>query len=435
MGFVQSSIKYKCNPGYFYDDPGLRYASPGLQPGCIWIFDIVAQTGYIMPTQEFANKPMNPIYLDYAATTPVDERVAEIMCCFLTREGMFGNPASQHVYGQEARQAIDVARAQVAGLIHADSSEIIWTSGATESNNLALKGAARLYQRKGKHIVTMKTEHKAVLDTCQHLEKEGYAVTYLAPEANGALDINKLKAALRDDTILISIMHVNNETGVIQDLEAIARLTAERGKLLHVDAAQSAGKINIDVTKMPVDLLSLSAHKVYGPKGIGALYLRKKPRVRVEPLIHGGGHEQGMRSGTLATHQIVGMGAAFEIAQQEMQHDAERIRELRARFYSGLQEIKNIKLNTDFSNSVPHILNLRFEGMLAEAILAKMPEVATSTASACQGKGTEGSYVLRAMGLSEEQAKSSVRFSLGRFTDLAEIEMIVELIKRIFLKK
>lgn len=375
---------------------------------------------------------MKPIYLDYAATTPIDQRVAKKMCAYLTHEGAFGNPASLHVYGQEARQAVDCARAQVAAFLCADPSEIVWTSGATESNNLALKGAARLYQRKGKHIITMKTEHKAVLDTCQHLEKEGYIVTYLAPDANGLLDLNQLAAALQSDTILVSIMHVNNETGVIQDIASIAKMTSTRGILLHVDAAQSAGKVKLDMRNTPIDLLSLSAHKVYGPKGIGALYLRKKPRVRVEPLIHGGGHEQGMRSGTLPVHQIVGMGDALHIAEQEMQRDGEHISLLRERFLSGLQSIKNLRINGDLIASVPHILNLRFEGMLAEAILAKLPTIATSTASACQGKGTEGSYVLRAMGQSEEQAKSAVRFSFGRFTTRENIEEAVALIGEMF---
>lgn len=375
---------------------------------------------------------MKPIYLDYAATTPVDPRVAQTMLTYLTLEGRFGNPASLHPYGQEARQAIETAREQVATLIHADPSEIIWTSGATESDNLALKGAAHLYQRKGKHIITMKTEHKAVLDACQHLEKEGYFVTYLSPEPSGLLNIDSFKAALRPDTIIASIMHVNNETGVIQNMDALAQITSSRGILLHVDAAQSPGKVKIDVTKTPIDLISLCAHKAYGPKGIGALYLRKKPRVRVEPLIHGGGHEQGMRSGTLATHQIVGMGEALYLAHQEMHQVYAKIKSLSDRFIAGLQSIKNIHLNGDRAHAVPHILNLRFEGMLAEAILAELPELATSTASACQGKGTEGSYVLRAMGLTEDQIKSSVRFSFGRFTTQNDIDEAVAAIRNIF---
>jgi cysteine desulfurase len=376
---------------------------------------------------------MKPIYLDYAATTPVDPRVAKKMQACLMLDGVFGNPASLHAYGEEAKQAVENARAQVAALIHAAPSEIIWTSGATESDNLALKGAAHLYQRKGKHIITLKTEHKAVLDTCQHLEKTGFQVTYLAPEWNGMLSLDKLSAAVRDDTILVSVMHVNNETGVIQDIAAIAQMTASRGVLLHVDAAQSVGKVKIDIRQMPVDLLSLSAHKVYGPKGIGALYLRKKPRVRVGPLMHGGGHEQGMRSGTLATHQIVGMGEAFSLAQQDMQRDVETVRRLRDCFLEGLGVVSQLRLNSDLAHTVPHILNLRFEGTLAEAILSQLPHIATSTASACVGKGTEGSYVLRAMGLTEEQAKSSVRFSFGRFTTQNEVDEAARSLSHIFL--
>ena len=375
---------------------------------------------------------MKPIYLDYAATTPVDPRVVKKMQACLTLDGLFGNPASQHQYGQEARQIVEAARAHVAAYIQADPSEIIWTSGATESDNLALKGAAHLYQRKGKHLITMKTEHKAVLDTCQHLEKEGYAVTYLTPEPNGCLDLDKFKAAFRDDTLLASIMHVNNETGVIQDIDSIAQLTSAHGILLHVDAAQSPGKLPLDVSKSPIDLLSLCAHKVYGPKGIGALYLRKRPRVRVEALIHGGGHEQGMRSGTLPTHQIVGMGEAFRLAHEETLQESNLIQHLRDRFLQALQSIKNLRVNGDPTKSVPHILNLRFEGMLADAILAKLPNVASSTASACQGKGTAGSYVLRAMGLTEEQVKSSVRISFGRFTTQDEVDQVGRLLTAIF---
>lgn len=373
---------------------------------------------------------MTPIYLDYAATTPVDPRVALKMQACLTMDGLFGNSASLHPYGLAAKAAIDHAREQVAALIHSDPSEIIWTSGATESDNLALKGVAHLYQRKGKHIITMKTEHKAVLDACQQLEKEGYAVTYLLPESTGLLDLEKLKQAVREDTMLVSVMQVNNETGVIQNIDAIAQFTASRGILLHVDAAQSPGKVNLDVTKTPIDLISLCAHKAYGPKGIGALYLRKKPRVRVEPLIHGGGHEQGMRSGTLATHQIVGMGEALYLTQQEMSAELKRIKALRNQLLTGLQGIRRAILNVPSDCVVPHIINVRFEGMLAEAILAQLPMIATSTASACQGKGTEGSYVLRALGLTEEQAKSSVRFSLGRFTTHDDMNVVIDLLRR-----
>ena len=302
-----------------------------------------------------------PIYLDYAATTPIDKRVAVVMQHYLTQEGMFGNPASRHVYGKKASAAIEHARAQVAQVLQAHPSEIIWTSGATESNNLALKGAAHRYQRKGKHILTVSTEHKSVLDTCQHLEKEGYLVTYLDTQADGRINLNDFEAALRNDTVLVSIMHVNNETGVIQDIDEIAKITAARRMLLHVDAAQSVGKISFNTQNIPVDLVSVSAHKAYGPKGIGALYLRKKPRVRVEPLIHGGGHEQGMRSGTLATHQIVGMGEACRLAYEEMQKDAKKILVLRDRFLQQLQQIKNFRLNVTIQHTVPHILNVRLK--------------------------------------------------------------------------
>lgn len=372
------------------------------------------------------------IYLDYAATTPVDERVAAKMEPCLTEQGSFGNAASLHEYGQRARMLVEEAREQVAALIHAIPEEIIWTSGATESDNLALKGAAKLYQRRGKHIVTMKTEHKAVLDTCQHLEKEGYSLTYLNPEANGLLDLDKFKGALREDTVLVSIMHVNNETGVIQDIKSIADMTSDRGILFHVDAAQAPGKAEIDVTSMAIDLMSLSAHKVYGPKGIGALYIRKKPRVRLEPLIHGGGHEQGMRSGTLATHQIVGMGSAFAIMREVKQAEHEKITLLRDHFLLRIKNIKRLYFNADLNNCVPHILNVRFEGMLAEAILSMMPDIAVSTASACQGKGTEGSYVLRAMGLTNEQIKSALRISFGRFTTREQINYFADCLEKIF---
>jgi cysteine desulfurase len=400
---------------------------------------------------------MKPIYLDYAATTPVDPRVAAKMFAYLTSEGHFGNAASQHAYGLAAREAVEDAREQVAAYLQADASEIIWTSCATESINLALKGAAQLYQRKGKHLITMKTEHKAVLDTCMQLEKDGWQVTYLMPEPDGLLDLNKFQNALREDTVLISMMHVNNETGVIQDVAAIAQLTAARGILCHIDAAQSPGKLALNVQSIPADLISLGAHKLYGPKGIGALYLRKKPRVRVSPLIHGGGHEQGMRSGTLATHQIVGMGEAFDLAQRELTRDTAQVQLVHERFlrclgisqkflkqgdYShaaaGLLDgyshpaSKTLKLNTHTASVVPHIVNLRFDGMIADAILAQLPGIAASTASACQGKGTEGSYVLRAMGLSSEQIKSSVRFSFGRFTTMQEVDDAVKQILGLF---
>lgn len=373
-----------------------------------------------------------PIYLDYAATTPVDPRVVTKMQQFLTADHAFGNPASQHVYGREAKAAVEEARAQVAEYLHAEASEVIWTSGATESNNLAIKGAAYLYQGKGKHLITMKTEHKSVLDPCQHLEKEGFNVTYLLPLSSGRLDLNQFIQALRPDTILVSIMHVNNETGVIQDLEEITRIVSAKNILLHVDAAQSVGKLPLDVRQVPINFISLSAHKVYGPKGIGALFLRKKPRVRVQPFIHGGGHEQGMRSGTLPTHQIVGMGEALRLAKQEAQQDDDKMMNLRERFLQGLMKINCCRLNTDLKNTVPHITSVRFDGMIADAILAQLPQIATSTASACQAKGTEGSHVLRAMGFSEEQAKGAIRFSIGRFTTQEEIDFTVNFIQQIF---
>lgn len=375
-----------------------------------------------------------PIYLDYAATTPVDPRVVKKMQDCLSVDGVFGNPASQHAYGKAARLAIEAAREQVAASIAADPSEIIWTSGATESNNLAIKGVAQLYRRKGKHIVTLKSEHKSVLDACQHLEKQGYTVTYLSPEPTGLLDLDKFRSSLRDDTVLVSVMQVNNETGVIQDIAAIAQITTAKGILLHVDAAQAVGKLPLKTNEIPVDLVSLSAHKVYGPKGVGALYLRKKPRVRVEPLIHGGGHEQGMRSGTLPTHQIVGMGEAFQLAIERMSQDTAMIEQWRDCLIQGLSGILNLRMNTDILYSVPHILNVRFEGMLADAILADLPMIAASTASACQGKGTEGSYVLRAMGLTDAQAKSAIRFSLGRFTSKAQVDQIITEISDLFMR-
>jgi cysteine desulfurase len=373
-----------------------------------------------------------PIYLDYAATTPVDPRVAALMVKYLTLDTAFGNSSSQHVYGIEARNAVEEARQQAATLIGAEASEIIFTSGATEADNLAIKGAAHMYQRKGRHLVTMKTEHKAVLDSCQHLEKEGFIVTYLAPDANGRLNMDDFRASLRADTSLVSIMHVNNETGVINDLAAIAAETSSRGVLLHVDAAQSVGKIPLDVRELPIDLLTLSSHKIYGPKGAGILYLRKRPRVRVEPLLHGGGHEQGMRSGTLAVHQIVGMGLAFALAASEREQDFLRVQTLNQRFLELLSGINNMAINCNDALRSPYILNLRFDGMLADAIVQQLPEIAVSTASACQGKGTEGSYVLRALGLSEGATKSSIRFSFGRFTSAQDIEIAGAAVQRLF---
>lgn len=381
-----------------------------------------------MPTFLIRSMDMlSTIYLDYAATTPVDPRVANKMVEYLTLEGGFGNPASLHVFGQTAKTAVELARAQVAELLHADSTEIVWTSGATESNNLALKGAAALFQGKGKHIVTVKTEHPSVLETCQQLEKQGYVVTYLTPNPNGLVDISVVSAALRPGTILVSIMHVNNEIGVIQDIASIANMTSERGILLHVDAAQSVGKVPLDVTSMPIDLISLSAHKIYGPKGIGALYVRRKPRARVAAQIHGGGHEQGMRAGTLATHQIVGMGAACAIAKQEMLTDAKKIQHLRHRFLTALES--EIIVNGDKVHGYPGIVNVRFNHVMAKDLLNALPGIAASVGSACLSKGIEPSYVLRALGQTVEEAHGGIRFSFGRFTTEEEVDSAVSQIK------
>ena len=373
-----------------------------------------------------------PIYFDYSATTPVDPRVAEKMCQCLTLDGNFGNPASRsHEYGWKAEEAVEEARKQVADLVNADPKEIVFTSGATESDNLAIKGAAHFYQKKkGKHIVTCKTEHKAVLDTCRQLEREGFEVTYLDPEPNGLIDLDKLKAAIRDDTVLVSIMHVNNEIGVIQDIAAIGEITRERKVLFHVDAAQSAGKVPIDLQQMKVDLMSFSAHKIYGPKGIGALYVRRKPRVRLEAQMHGGGHERGMRSGTLATHQIVGMGEAFRIAKEEMAADNERIRMLRDRLLKGLEDIEEIYINGDLEQRVPHNLNISFNFVEGESLMMALKDLAVSSGSACTSASLEPSYVLRALGRNDELAHSSIRFSLGRFTTEEEVDYAIEAIKR-----
>ena len=371
-----------------------------------------------------------PIYFDYSATTPVDPRVAEKMCDCLTLDGNFGNPASRsHSYGWVAEEAVETARRQVADLINADPKEIVFTSGATESDNLAIKGVAHFYQKQGKHIITCKTEHKAVLDSCRQLEREGFEVTYLDPESNGLIDLDKLKAAIRDDTILVSIMHVNNEIGVIQDIKAIGEITRARKVLLHVDAAQSAGKIPIDLQDMKVDLMSFSAHKIYGPKGIGALYVRRKPRVRLEAQMHGGGHERGMRSGTLATHQIVGMGEAFRLAKEEMATDNERIRMLRDRLLKGLEDIEESYINGDMEQRVPHNLNISFNFVEGESMMMALKDLAVSSGSACTSASLEPSYVLRALGRNDELAHSSIRFSIGRFTTEEEIDYAIEDIK------
>ena len=369
-----------------------------------------------------------PIHMDYSATTPVDPRVAEVMIPYLTEK--FGNPASRsHAYGWTAEEAVERARGQVAALVNADPREIVWTSGATESNNLALKGAANFYQGKGKHIVTMKTEHKAVLDTVRELERQGFSATYLDPEENGLLDLEKFKAALRPDTIIASVMLVNNEIGVVQDIAAIGEICRERGVLFHVDAAQATGKVGIDLQKLKVDLMSFSAHKTYGPKGIGALYVRRKPRVRLEAQMHGGGHERGMRSGTLATHQIVGMGEAFRIAQVEMATENERIRMLRDRLWRGLSTMEEVHLNGDIEQRVPHNLNVSFNYVEGESLIMAIKDMAVSSGSACTSASLEPSYVLRALGRSDELAHSSIRFTVGRFTTEEEVDYAVELLK------
>ncbi len=369
-----------------------------------------------------------PIYLDYMATTPVDPRVIERMLAFLGPESEFGNPASMtHRYGLRASEAVDQARQCVAAVLNADSEEIIWTSGGTEANNLALKGAARFYQRQGKHIITCQTEHKAVLDPCLQLEREGFSVTYLPPDENGLLPVERLEAALRSDTILVSIMHANNETGVIQDIQAMAELTRSRGILFHTDAIQSAGKIPLDVKKTPVDMISLSAHKIYGPKGIGALYIRRKPRLRLEPLAQGGGQEQGLRPGTLPTHQIVGMGEAFRLASLEMAMENERLLLLRQRLWSGLRQLPHVYLNGDADRRLSGNLNISIGGLEAsELVKALQPYVAFSTGSACASGNLTPSHVLLAMGMSEARARQAFRLSMGRFTTEPEIDFVLE---------
>lgn len=372
-----------------------------------------------------------PIYLDYSATTPMDERVAAKMADYLTIEGQFGNPASRsHEFGWKAEQAVDLARQQVADLIHADPREIVWTSGATESDNLAIKGAAHFYRKKGNHILTVKTEHKAVLDTCRQLEREGFEVTYLDPEDNGLIDIEKLKAATTDDTILISVMHVNNEIGVIQDIAAIGEFTRDKKIIFHVDAAQSAGKVEIDMETLKVDLMSFSAHKIYGPKGIGALYVRRKPRVRLEAQMHGGGHERGLRSGTLATHQIVGMGEAFRIAGEEMASENDRIRMLRDRLYNGLKDAEEVYVNGDYDHRIAGNINISFNFVEGESLIMALRDLAVSSGSACTSASLEPSYVLRALGRNDELAHSSIRFGIGRFTTVEEIDYTIDVVKK-----
>ncbi|SOY42903.1 cysteine desulfurase (tRNA sulfurtransferase), PLP-dependent [Cupriavidus taiwanensis] len=372
--------------------------------------------------------PHFPIYMDYSATTPVDPRVADKMIPYLREQ--FGNPASRsHAYGWEAERAVEEAREQVAALVGADPREIVWTSGATESDNLAIKGAANFYSGKGKHIITVKTEHKAVLDTTRELERQGFEVTYLDVKDNGLLDMEVFRQALRPDTILVSVMLVNNEIGVIQDVEQIGEICREKGIIFHCDAAQATGKVAIDLGKLKCDLMSFSAHKTYGPKGVGALYVRRKPRVRIEAQMHGGGHERGMRSGTLATHQIVGMGEAFRIAREEMATENERIRMLRDRLWNGLSDMEEVYLNGDLDHRVPHNLNVSFNFVEGESLIMAIKDVAVSSGSACTSASLEPSYVLRALGRNDELAHSSIRFTVGRFTTVQEIDYTVELLK------
>ncbi|HXJ52301.1 MAG TPA: IscS subfamily cysteine desulfurase [Burkholderiales bacterium] len=370
-----------------------------------------------------------PIYLDYSATTPVDPRVAEKMIPYLTE--FFGNPASRsHAFGWKAEAAVEEARANVAALIGADPKEIIWTSGATEGNNLALKGAANFYKTKGKHIITQRTEHKAVLDTVRELERQGFEATYLEVEPNGIVDLEKLKAAIRPDTILVSIMMVNNEIGVIQPVWEIGELCREKGIVFHVDAVQGAGRVEIDMAKLKADLLTITAHKIYGPKGIGALYVRRKPRVRIEAQIHGGGHERGFRSGTLATHQIVGFGEAARLAKAEMATENERVRALRERLWNGIKDMEEVYVNGDLERRIPHNLNVSFNFVEGESLIMAVKDIAVSSGSACTSASLEPSYVLRALGRNDELAHSSIRITLGRFTTEDEVDYAAQLIRR-----
>ena len=371
-----------------------------------------------------------PIYLDYSATTPVDPRVAEKMMQCLTMDGIFGNPASRsHRFGWQAEEAVDIARNQIADLVNADPREVVITSGATESNNLAIKGAAHFYKKKGKHIITSKIEHKAVLDTCRQLEREGYEVTYLDPTPEGLITVEILEAAIREDTIIVSIMPVNKEIGAINDIAALGELCRSKKVLFHVDAAQSAGKLPIDFSELKVDMLSVSAHKIYGPKGIGALYVQRKPRIRLEAQMHGGGHERGMRSGTLATHQIVGMGEAFRIAKEEMQQDTDHAETLRKRFWAGIADIEEVYLNGHAEQRIVSNLNVSFNFVEGESLMMALKDLAVSSGSACTSASLEPSYVLRALGLNDEMAHSSIRFSFGRFTTVEEVDYATSIIK------
>ena len=369
-----------------------------------------------------------PIYLDYSATCPMDPRVAEKMMQFMTMDGTFGNPASRsHRFGWQAEEAVDIARNQIAELVNADPREIVFTSGATEADNLAIKGVANFYGKKGKHIITCTTEHKAVLDTCRQMEREGFEVTYLDPESNGLVDLAKLEAAMRPDTILVSIMHVNNEIGVIQDIATIGEMCRSRGILFHVDATQSVGKLPIDLAELKVDLMSFSAHKVYGPKGIGALYVRRKQRVRLEAQMHGGGHERGMRSGTLPVHQIVGMGEAYRIAKEEMAEEMARIRTLRDRLWNGLKDMEAVYVNGDLEQRMAGNLNVSFAFVEGESLIMALKDLAVASGSSCTSASLEPSYVLRALGLNDELAHSSIRFSIGRYTTEEEVDYAIEL--------
>ena len=369
------------------------------------------------------------IYLDYASTTPVDPRVASKMMEFLTPDGEFGNPASRsHRFGWKADEAVEEARSHVANLVNCDPREVVWTSGATEADNLAIKGVARFYKSKGNHIITSKIEHKAVLDPCRQLEREGFEVTYLDPDQNGVINPSDVKAAIKDTTVLISIMHINNELGSVNDISKIGEIARKNGSFFHVDAAQSTGKIEIDLEKMPIDLMSFSAHKTYGPKGIGALYVRRKPRVRLEALIHGGGHERGMRSGTLATHQIVGMGEAFRLANEEMKQDNLKISKFHEKFLDKVKEIDHVYLNGDIENKVPNILNVSFNFVEGESLIMGLKDIAVSSGSACTSASLEPSYVLRALGRKDELAHSSIRFSFGRFTNDDDVENTLDIL-------
>lgn len=378
----------------------------------------------------YGNEMKSPIYFDYAATTPVDPRVAQKMSECLLAEGKFGNPASRsHKFGWEAEEAVEIARRHMADLLSCDPREIVWTSGATESDNLAIKGVAQFYKSKGKHIVTSKIEHKAVLDTCRHLEREGFEVTYLEPDTDGIISPESVAAAIREDTTIVSIMHVNNEIGVVNDIAAIGEVTRAAKVFFHVDAAQSAGKVDIDLSELKVDLMSFSAHKIYGPKGVGALFVRRKPRVRLEAQMHGGGHERGMRSGTLATHQLVGMGEAFRIAKEEMEEEGARILALRQRLWDGFNDMEEVFVSGDINHQVPGIINISFNFVEGESLIMSLPDIALSSGSACTSASLEPSYVLRALGLNDELAHSSLRFSIGRFTTEENVDQAISSVR------